>query len=88
MQPLKVKLSFNVVTIMNGSDVKKLRARMHLSQSEFCQRYRVNIFTLRQWERKDTVLDTTASAYLTCISNDPTMVHKLLNEPKKRALKK
>ena len=73
---------------MNGSDVKKIRSRVEMSQSQFCDHYGLNVFTLRQWERKNTVLDKTATAYLACISKDPETIQKLLHEPKKKLVKK
>lgn len=64
--------------IMKGSEVKKIRSSIGLSQSKFCEDYGLNVFTVRQWERKDTVLDATASAYLTCIANNPDLVRTML----------
>lgn len=73
---------------MNGYDVRKIRTRVDMSQSEFCETYGLNIFTLRQWERKNTVLDMSVSSYLTCISKDPKVIQKLLNEPMKKSVNK
>ncbi len=68
---------------MKGSDVREIRTKAELSQSQFCEQYGLNVFTLRQWERKDTVLDATASAYLKCIARNGDMITKLLAEGKK-----
>lgn len=69
---------------MNGSDVKKIRTKTGLSQSQFCGAYGLNVFTLRQWERKNTPLDATATSYLTCIKVDASAIARLLQEPKKK----
>lgn len=68
---------------MKGCDVKKVREKAGLSQSQFCEQYGLNLFTLRQWERKDTELDSAVASYMKCIKRDAEVVKKLLHEEKK-----
>ena len=52
---------------MNGEDVKATRQKLGLSQAQFAEQYKINVYTLRQWERKNHELSSVASAYMTCI---------------------
>ncbi|HEU5047677.1 MAG TPA: hypothetical protein VFT64_07530 [Rickettsiales bacterium] len=63
---------------MNGKTVATIRKEVGLSQAEFSRNYGINLYTLRQWERKDTPLDSAVVSYLTCIKANPELVLKLL----------
>jgi putative transcriptional regulator len=61
-------------------NVKKLRARLDLTQEAFAARYRIPIGTLRDWEQGRKLPDAPARAYLTIIARDPGVVAGLLGE--------
>ena len=65
---------------MLGSNVKKIREEIGASQSVFAENYGVNLFTLRQWERKETPLDSAAAAYMECIAFDAETMRKLYRD--------
>lgn len=59
-------------------NVKALRKRIKLSQSEFAQRYGLNVRTLQAWESNRSKPDRLGRAYLTVISKDPKAVEEAL----------
>ena len=63
---------------MEGKDVKKIREKTGMSQSVFAESYGINLFTLRQWERRDSELDSAVTAYMRCIKADHKIVGQLL----------
>lgn len=65
---------------MNGSTVTQIREKLGHSQAEFARRFKINLHTLRQWERKDNALDSAAAAYIGCISADALLVQALLEK--------
>ena len=81
---------------MNGRDVKRIREEVvFLSQSKFSEIYGINLYTLRQWERKGTDLDKTVSTYIECIKKDHKVIEKIMGKevvqkpsPKKQSVKK
>ena len=68
---------------MIGQEVRKIREKTGMSQSVFATNYGINLFTLRQWERKDAELDSAVASYLQCIRADHKIVKKLLASPAK-----
>jgi len=63
---------------MNGQDVTRIRQQLDMNQTVFAKQFQINLHTLRQWERKNTPLDSAAAAYLSCISGNATMVLECL----------
>lgn len=59
-------------------DVKAVRARSGLSQSEFAARYGLNLRTLQGLERRGHLKDPAARAFFWLIANDPDAVDKAL----------
>ena len=59
-------------------DVKTLRLRLNLTQSEFAFRYGFNLTTLRQWEQGRRSPDEAARAFLRVISHSPDVVSDAL----------
>lgn len=53
---------------------KRARIVAGLSQVDFVRAYGIPLGTLRDWEQHRSEPDTTATAYLTAIINDPTAV--------------
>ncbi|MCW5589578.1 MAG: helix-turn-helix domain-containing protein [Legionellales bacterium] len=67
-------------TLVRGAiDISKLRKNLNLTQKQFSEQFHINLETLRNWERKKRLPDTTSLAYLTCIAKKPNMIKKLLN---------
>ena len=56
----------------NPFDIKKIRERTGLSQSEFSTLVHVSLRTLQNWEQGRRVPTGPALALLTIIKNDPT----------------
>ena len=59
-------------------DIAALRKELHLSQKEFAYIYHIKLETLRNWEQGKRFPDTTSLAYLTCISQNPKVIKKML----------
>lgn len=66
---------------MNGQDVIRIRQQLDMNQTAFAKQFQINLHTLRQWERKNTPLDSAAAAYLNCISGNAAMVLECLSVP-------
>jgi putative transcriptional regulator len=59
-------------------DLKKLRRRLALSQTEFAQAYGLSVWTLRQWEQGVVEPDGAARSYLKVIDQDPEGARRAL----------
>jgi putative transcriptional regulator len=59
-------------------DVKAIRAKSALSQSEFAGRYGFNVRTLQEWELGRTEPPSAVRAYLTVIDRFPETVERAL----------
>jgi putative transcriptional regulator len=59
-------------------DVKAIRARSGLSQSEFAERYGFNVRTLQDWEAQRGEPPAAVRAYLRVIERFPQVVEKAL----------
>jgi putative transcriptional regulator len=60
-------------------DVKAIRAKSGLSQSEFAERYGFNLRTLQDWEHRRVQPPSAVPAYLAVIDRFPEMVEKTLS---------
>jgi putative transcriptional regulator len=60
-------------------DVKAIRAKSGLSQSEFAERYGFNLRTLQDWERRRVQPPSAVRAYLAVIDRFPEMVETALS---------
>ena len=58
--------------------VRLLREGLGLSQSEFAERYRINVARLRDWEQGRSMPDSAVLAYLTVIEREPEAVKRAL----------
>lgn len=56
--------------------IRKTRTGLGLSQSEFANRFRVPVGTLRDWEQARTTAPDFAVAYVQVIGQHPDMVAK------------
>jgi putative transcriptional regulator len=72
------------VHIPSDVDVKGIRSRLGLSQSEFAQRYGLTAARVRDWEQGRSKPDSAARAYLIVIEKDPAAVERALSPPKWR----
>jgi len=61
------------------SDVKKIRAKLGVSQSEFAMMIGVRVSTLQNWEQGRREPEGPAKALLIVASKDPEAVAKALN---------
>jgi DNA-binding transcriptional regulator YiaG len=57
-------------------DVKSIRERMALSQSEFSERFQISKRTLQQWEQRRAVPDMPARILLKAIEDSPDIIAK------------
>jgi putative transcriptional regulator len=69
-----------VVVVRRGKlDVRAIRDRLGMSQSEFAARFGISVKTLRNWEQGHREPEGPARAYLTVIKNDPDAVMNALD---------
>jgi putative transcriptional regulator len=59
-------------------DVKAIRRRVKMSQSEFARAYRISKRALQEWEQGGRQPDSAARAYLTVIAKEPAVVRRAL----------
>lgn len=59
-------------------DVKEVRRRTGLTQSEFAARFAISLGTLRHWERGDRTPRGTALVLLNIIAKEPKTVLRAL----------
>ena len=62
------------------ANLKAIRAKLGLSQSEFAGRYGFNLRTLQDWERSRVQPPGAVRAYLAVIDRFPEMVEKALSD--------
>ncbi len=58
--------------------IRRLRSKLATSQTEFADRYRIPIGTVRDWEQGRSEPDAVALAYLTVIDAQPAMTAEVL----------
>jgi putative transcriptional regulator len=66
--------------VPNPVDVKAIRAKLRLSQSEFSERYGFPIRTLQDWELGRNQPPGPVRCYLLVIEREPKKVEKILRE--------
>ncbi len=67
-----------VIHVPRPPDVKAIRKRMGMSQSEFAQRFGFSASTLRNWEQGTRRPETTARILLAIIEREPAVVRRVL----------
>ena len=67
-----------VVHEFSPVDVKNIRAKMGMSQSEFASAFGISVSTLRHWERGDRVPHGPALVLLNVVDKEPQAVLKAL----------
>ena len=61
-----------------GPNLKEIRARLHLTQEQFAEKFQVPLGTLRDWEQGVSVPDSAAKNYLRVIAKNPQAVLEAL----------
>lgn len=59
-------------------DVKAIRKRVNMSQTEFARAYQISKRALQEWEQGGRQPDSAARAYLTVIAKEPGVVRRAL----------
>jgi putative transcriptional regulator len=65
-------------------DVRAIRERLGISQSEFSRRFKLSERTLQQWEQGRTTPDQPARVLLNVISVAPEVVERIMATEEKR----
>ena len=74
----EISLPVRYYDVPGPVDVKAIRAKSGLSQSEFAGRYGFNVRTLQEWELGRTEPPSVVRAYLTVIDRFPETVERAL----------
>ena len=72
------KLKKAVVHEFGPLDVKKIRAKVGMSQSEFASAFGISVSTLRHWERGDRSPHGPALVLLNVVAKEPDIVLRAL----------
>ena len=67
-------------TVVHVPDVKAIRERLNMSQSEFAMAYRIPVGTVRNWEQGLRRPDAPAAAYLRVIARHPKTVREAVTK--------
>ncbi len=67
-----------VVHEFSSVDVKNIRSKMGMSQTEFASAFGISVSTLRHWERGDRVPHGPALVLLNVVEREPNAVLKAL----------
>ena len=67
-----------VYNVPAAVDIRKIREKTGLSQTDFANRYGFNRRSLQDWEQGRRMPDSAARAYLLVIANNPTAVDEAL----------
>ena len=68
------------VHVVTVPDVRAIRRRLHMSQHEFADAFRIPLATLKNWEQGRRVPDAPAAAYLQAIARQPKAIREALQE--------
>jgi putative transcriptional regulator len=74
------RLKFYRVLSLPTPDIKKIRQRLHLSKSQFANRFGLSTRTLQEWEQGRSEPDQTARLLLSLIELSPTKIGMMVNE--------
>jgi putative transcriptional regulator len=64
--------------VVEVPDVRAIREKLHMSQSEFARAYRIPLATLKGWEQGRRQPDAPAAAYLQVIARKPKEAREAL----------
>ncbi len=68
------------VHLIETPDVRAIRRRLHMSQHEFADAFRIPVATLKNWEQGRRVPDAPAAAYLQVIARRPREIQEALQQ--------
>jgi putative transcriptional regulator len=74
----EIKLNTRQIWLVDEVDVKAVREKSGLSQSQFASHYGFNPRTLQEWEQGRSKPDNALRAYLTVIARNPVAVENAL----------
>ena len=66
------------VHVVEVPDVRAIRRKLRMSQTEFAERFRIPLPTLKNWEQGRRQPDAPASAYLHAITRRPREISEAL----------
>ncbi len=72
------KIKKAVVHEFSPIDVKEIRAKLGMSQSEFASAFGISVSTLRHWERGDRTPQGPALVLLNVVAKEPAVVLRAL----------
>lgn len=75
----EIRLRKRTIHVPDDVDVRAVREKSGLSQSQFADRYGFNPRTIQEWEQGRARPDSAVRAYLTVIARDPGAVEKALS---------
>ena len=75
----EIRLRTRTVRVPDSVDVRAVREKSGLSQSQFAERYGFNPRTIQDWEQGRTKPDSAVRAYLMVIERNPGAVEKALS---------
>jgi putative transcriptional regulator len=67
------------IHLLEVPDVRAIRRKLRMSQSEFARKYRIPLATLKNWEQGRRQPDAPAAAYLQAIARRPREISEALN---------
>jgi putative transcriptional regulator len=67
------------IHVLEVPDVRAIRRKLRMSQSEFATKYRIPLATLKNWEQGRRQPDAPAAAYLQAIARRPREISEALN---------
>ncbi len=68
------------IRVMSAEEIKNIRLKLNLSQSEFAKCYGLPIGTIRNWEQSRTSPDFASNYFLYQILKEPKKTAKLVKE--------
>jgi putative transcriptional regulator len=74
----EIRLRSRTIHVPDEVDVRAVREKSGLSQSQFADRYGFNPRTIQDWEQGRARPDSAVRAYLTVIERNPSAVAKAL----------
>src|SRR6266852_707225 len=76
----ELELRTTTITVPASVDVKAVREKLGLSQSQFAAQYGFNPRTIQEWEQGRAKPDSPVRAYLAVIASNPQAVEQALRE--------
>jgi putative transcriptional regulator len=66
------------IHVVEAPEVRAIRRKLRMSQTEFAEKYRIPLPTLKNWEQGRRQPDAPASAYLHAIAKRPREISEAL----------